>query len=141
MQQSMLQGLVGYNCRRAYLTIHAVFLERMAQYRLRPVDYSVLALIAANRDVTLKRLSQALNISPPNLAVLLDKLEERDLLARLPNPQDKRSQFLHLTATGKALLRKAEKTVERLELDATDVLSDAERTQLIGLLRKLYRAG
>ena len=37
-----LETLLGYNARRAALAIIGVFLERMAVYDLRPVDFSVL---------------------------------------------------------------------------------------------------
>ena len=41
-----LETLLGYNARRAALTIIELFLERMAIYQLRPVDFSVLSLVA-----------------------------------------------------------------------------------------------
>lgn len=50
----------------------------------------MLVLIAANERVTQKRLSRALNVSPPNLAVLLDRLQARKLVGRVPNPLDGR---------------------------------------------------
>ena len=39
---SYLQTLLGYNARRAALTIIEGFLERMAEFGLRPVDFSVM---------------------------------------------------------------------------------------------------
>jgi DNA-binding MarR family transcriptional regulator len=45
---------------------------------------------------------------------------------------------LHLTPTGKKLVRQAEETVTRLEEDATSRLNAAERRTLIQLLRKIY---
>jgi DNA-binding MarR family transcriptional regulator len=141
LDQRKLQRLVGYNCRRAYIPIQALFIERMGELQLRAVDYSVLVLIGANRDVTQKRLSRALAVSAPNLAVLLDKLEKRALIQRTPNPEDGRSQILDLTDEGRALLARAERVVGKLELDATAGLTADERVQLIGLLRKIYRPG
>ena len=46
LDQGRLLGLVGYNCRRAYIPILGLFLERLAPLKLRPVDYSVLVLLA-----------------------------------------------------------------------------------------------
>ncbi len=138
LTQDHLLSLVGYNCRRAYLTIMPLFETRMAKYALRAVDFSVLSLLKANPNITQKRLSQAVNVSPPNLAILLDKLEERALVLRQRNPLDKRSQTLVLTAEGLALCNKAEKTTSELEHDATAMLSETERKQLIKLLQKIY---
>jgi DNA-binding MarR family transcriptional regulator len=138
LNQGVLLGLVGYNCRRAYLNIMPLFDERMEKYELRAVDFSVLSLLKANPNITQKRLSQAINVSPPNLAVLLDRLEDRKLLVRQRNPLDKRSQTLVLRAEGLKLCNKAEKTACELEQEATAMLSVDERGQLIALLRKLY---
>lgn len=139
LDQSRLLGLVGYNCRRAYIPILSLFLARLEPLRLRPVDFSVLVLIAANEQVTQKRLSRALNVSPPNLAVLLDKLQARKLITRVPNPLDRRSQILHLTDHGRAVTGQAEAIVSDLELQATAALGDHERELLMKLLQRIFR--
>jgi DNA-binding MarR family transcriptional regulator len=138
LNQSVLLSLVGYNCRRAYLNIMPVFEKRMAKYQLRPVDLSVLSLLKANPNINQKRLSEAVNVSPPNLAILLDKLEQRGLLLRQRNPLDRRSQTLVLTPEGLSTCTKAEKTAAELELAATAALTDDERAQLIALLQKIF---
>lgn len=141
LDQSLLLSLVGYNCRRAYLTILPQFDERMKKFELRAVDFTVLSLLSANPNITQKRLSRAVNVSPPNLAILLDRLETRGLLVRQRNPLDKRSQTLILTAEGAKLCAKAEKTVTELERKATDMLSDEERSQLVRLLQRIFLEG
>jgi len=138
LRQDLLLSLVGYNCRRAYLSIMPLFAERMEQYELRTVDFSVLSLLQANPNITQKRLSQAINVSPPNLAILLDGLEERGLLARQRNPLDKRSHTLALTPAGSRLCARAEKTASELERDATAMLTAAERARLLALLQKIF---
>ena len=90
LDQEMLLSLVGYNCRRAYLSIMPLFHERMSEHELRAVDFSVLSLLHANPNITQKRLSNAINVSPPNLAILLDRLEGRGLLIRQRNPLEAR---------------------------------------------------
>jgi len=138
LDQSVLLSLVGYNCRRAYITIMPLFEKRMAKFELRPVDFTVLSLLKANPNINQKRLSKAINVSPPNLATLLDRLEQRDLVMRQRNPQDRRSQTLVLTAAGMRMCVKAEKTAAELEEKATEALNDAERAQLITLLQKIF---
>lgn len=138
LDQDQLLGLVGYNCRQTYLRISPVFAKRMAKHSLRPAEYSVITLVNANPNINQKRLSEAINVSPPNLATLLDRLEQRGLLARVRNPADKRSQTLVLTPEGQRLCRKADKTVQELELEATAMLSDEERGELLRLLQKVF---
>lgn len=138
LKQDVLLSLLGYNFRRAYLTIVPLFDERMAQHALRAVDLSVLSLLKANPNMTQKRLSQAINVSPPNLAILLDGLEARGLVLRQRNPFDKRSQTLVLTPEGLLLCNKAEKTAMDIDLEACAMLSATERKQLLALLQKVF---
>lgn len=135
---SYLEGLVGYNARRASLFIVESFLKHMAVYNLRPVDFSVLSLITHNPGITSRQLCATLAIQPPNLVGMVNALEKRELITRRPHPHDGRAMGLHLTTAGKKLVRQAEQTASRLEEEATARLSGAERKQLMQLLRKIY---
>ena len=135
---SFLESLVGYNARRATLVVVEAFLKHMAIYDLRPVDFSVLSLIAHNPGITSRQLCGTFNIQPPNLVGIVNALEKRKLVTRLPHPSDGRAMGLHLTPSGKKMVRNAEQTAVRTEEDATARLSAAERTTLIHLLKKIY---
>jgi DNA-binding MarR family transcriptional regulator len=135
---SYLQTLLGYNARRAALHIIEVFLERMAPYGLRPVDFSVLSVIAHNPGITSRQLCTSLNLLPPNFVAMLAGLEKRDLVQRQPHPSDKRANALQLTEVGQKLMQDAEQTAQQLEQDASSRLTKAERTTLIRLLQKIY---
>lgn len=134
-----LETLLGYNARRAALTIIGVFLERMAVYDLRPVDFSVLSLVVHNPGITSRQLCTALGILAPNLVGMVNALEQRDLIARKPHPIDGRAMGLHPTPAGLTLMRSAEKTAVELEVDSTVRLSEAERKTLLQLLKKVYK--
>ncbi|MGJ7496742.1 MarR family winged helix-turn-helix transcriptional regulator [Variovorax sp. RT4R15] len=134
----VLETLVGYNTRRAWLTISAVFAERMAAYGLKQVDFSVLSLLAHNPGATSRQLCATLDILPPNLVSLIAAMDSRGLIERRPHPHDGRAVGLHLTTAGKKLIREAEAAVVQLELDASAKLSARERESLIKLLQKLY---
>ena len=133
-----LDGLIGYNARRAALAVIGVFMSRMAAYALRPVDFSVLSLIAHNPGITSRQLCATLGILPPNLVGMINSLEKRELVTRKPHPRDGRALGLHLTATGRKLMRDAERTAAELESEATARLSAAEAKTLIRLLKKVY---
>ena len=133
-----LESLVGYNARRAALTVIELFLQRLAVYELRPVEFSVLSLIAHNHGITSRQLCSTLGILPPNLVGMINTLEKRGLIAKRPHPSDGRATGLHPTPTGEALMQKAEKTAHDLEDEVTSRLSSAERKTLIRLLKKVY---
>ena len=133
-----LETLIGYNARRAALTIIEVFLQRMSVYDLRPVDFSVLSLITHNPGISSRQLCSALNILPPNLVGMINALEKRALILRQPHPSDGRVVGLHVTDVGSTLMREAEQTAQALEIDAASKLTAAERKTLMRLLQKIY---
>jgi len=133
-----LESLVGYNTRRATLVIIGAFLERMAEFDLRPVDFSVASLIVHNPGITSRQLCTALGLLPPNLVGLLNALEKRGLITRRPHPNDGRAMGLHPTAAGTKLMKQAEKVAFDLEAESSSALTATERKTLIRLLQKVY---
>ena len=133
-----LQSLLGYNARRAALSIIGVFLERLAVYGLKPVDFSVMSVIHHNPGVTSRQLCASLNILPPNLVGLIQSLESRGLIERKPHPTDGRAVGLHPTDKGVTLMQQAEVTAYELEIDASSKLTAHQRQTLVQLLHKIY---
>ena len=138
LDSRVLETLVGYNTRRAWLTISTVFAERMAAYGLKQVDFSVLSLLVHNPGATSRQLCATLDILPPNLVSLISALDGRGLIERRPHPRDGRAVGLYLTPAGERLTQEAEAAVVQLELDASAQLTARERESLIRLLKKIY---
>lgn len=136
---SYLETLVGYNARRAALTVIGQFVPRMAEYGLRPVDFSILSVIRHNPGITSRQLCDVLNLLPPNLVGKIAAMQQRGLLERHPHPLDGRALGLHLNQAGHQLMEQAEHAAFELEKDAAGALTSAERRTLIRLLQKVYR--
>ena len=135
---SYLESLLGYNARRAALAVIEVFMQRMAIYKLKPVDFSVLSLITHNPGITSSQLCSSLGILPPNLVGMVNALEKRELIMRKPHPRDGRAMGLHLTPAGQKLVQGAERTAAELEAEVASRLTPAESRTLLRLLRKIY---
>lgn len=133
-----LQSLLGYNARRAALAIIERFLVRMAQFDLRPVEFSVMSIVHHNPGVTSRQLCAALNLLPPNLVGLIQLLETRGLLSRQPHPHDGRALGLHPTPEGRALMLQAEQAALEIESAASLGLTAAQHKTLLQLLQKVY---
>jgi DNA-binding MarR family transcriptional regulator len=139
LDTQFLETLIGYNARRAALSIISVFLERMSVYGVRPVDFSVLSLIRHNPGITSRQLCAALGLLPPNLVLMLNQLEERQLVEKRPHPTDGRAVALHLSQAGHELMTDAESTASQLERDATSHMTDHQRNTLMRLLKLVYQ--
>ena len=136
---SAVENFIGYCTRRASLAIGDTFMQRMAVHALRPVSFTLLALIASNPGIMSSQLCALLKIQSSNLVALVKQLHERGLIERQPHAYDVRALGLHLTGQGRSFTKKAQATARAAGLEATARLTDEERATLASLLRKIYQ--
>lgn len=137
-----LQHLVGFLVAMADQPMRRVFEQHIGQpHALREVEFSLLMLLRANAGAAPKQLAQALSLPPPNVSLLLDRLEARGLLERSRSPTDGRALQLHLTAAGQALAQQVHAVSLTMEDGLMQAFSHGERAMLRELLVKLVRAG
>lgn len=136
---SFLESLLGYNARRASLSLVGVFVESMERFDLKIVEFSVLSLIGSNAGITSRQLCQQLAVLPPNMVGMIDALGKRGFLERRPHPRDGRATGLYLSAAGRELVDAAEPELKSREVQSIAHLSEMEQAQLRELLQKLYR--
>ena len=141
LDDTSLQHLVGYAASRAAIELRKVFTAHMAPFDLRVAEFTILMLVASNGDVNQKQLGRALDISPPNMAVTLDRMVESGWVERVRSTHDRRAQHIHLTARGRALAEQAHRISTTMEAHSLTALSPAERALLIELLRKIAARG
>ncbi len=142
LDQSCMGHLIGYHITQANVASRKAFNRHIGEaWKLSPVEFTILMLVAHNRDATQKQLSQALAVSAPNVTALVDRMNERDLLKRVRSESDRRSQQLRLTRKGAALVREVREVSLTMERDLLRQLSDAERAMLVELLQKVARGG
>lgn len=140
LDQAALKHVLGYQISLADIPSKKLFFKFIGEpLKLRPVEFSLLALVRHNRDVTQKQLGQALSLSAPNLTLLLDKLVERGLLARERSELDRRVQHVRLTPAGEDTTRRALEASHAMEREWSRFLSDAEKAMLSELLQKVAR--
>lgn len=136
---SRLTHLTGYAASRAAIRLRKTFQQHLGPLQLRTVEFSVLVLVASNPRLNQKQLGEALELSAPNLALILDRLAARGLVERVRSQIDRRSQQLHLTPAGRDLTARAEAIAATMENETLGVLSTGERALLIELLLKVAR--
>jgi DNA-binding MarR family transcriptional regulator len=69
----------------------------------------------------------------------IDRLSQRDLVERSPDPHDRRGVLVGLTSAGKRAVDGAFETLLASERDLLGELSASERRDLAGLLKRLMR--
>jgi DNA-binding MarR family transcriptional regulator len=132
-----VHAIVGYQLAQATLVTNQVFDERVGRDGLRRVEFTILALIRDNADVTARQLARALAVTPPNIAIWLDKLEARGWVVRTRSSADARMQHLRLTPRARTLVEATQRALLEGEREALGMLSAAEHAMLVELLHKV----
>lgn len=133
-----LDRILGYQLARATIPTTAIYMRAVGEpLGLRPVEYTILALLHEDPSLTPARLARALAVSAPNITAWLSRLEERGLLGRSTSATDRRMQVLGLTAAGERAAREGTRRLVEAEQQALSVLSPGEYALLNELLRKV----
>lgn len=106
-------------------------------------DYGVLAPLrraGAPHELTPTELARHRMMTSGGMTAALDRLERKGLLARVPNPADRRGSLVRLTDRGREVIDEAMAAHVATEDQLVGALTDAEREQLRALLHKLLAA-
>ncbi|MBK4992419.1 MarR family transcriptional regulator [Pseudomonas sp. S37] len=134
-----LDDLVGYALRRAQNKVYQHLVSALAEHDLRPAQFTAMSIIDQNPGLMQADLAKSLAIEPPQLVLLLNKLELRAIAVRVRCKPDKRSYGIFLSRSGEQLLEKLKQVAIESDLESTRSLTTEEKDGLMKALRKIYR--
>ena len=100
----------------------------------------VLAHLSQVGSCSIGELHRSFGHKRSTLTSIINRLEDRDLLAREIHPKDRRSFALQLTRTGKPLANKVRKALERLEAAALESLGKADVSRFRAVVEAIEQA-
>ena len=130
-----LNDHLGYFIRRAQIWVFGDFIRTLKGIDVSPAQYSVLVVTGANNGLSQAELAATLGIERARLVRLLNRLQERGLVQRLPSSADGRRHALTLTAPGRTLLARATALASRHEKRLSEKLGGERRKALLDALR------
>ena len=136
--RDFMSGLLGYQLRRASAAMMADLAAALSPLQLRPVQFTILSLVADNNGISQTELCRALAIRKANMVPLIAELDRRGLLTRKLAPQDRRVHMLRLTPRAELELPAWRELVEAHERGFFNRLNADERESLRRLLRGLW---
>ncbi|MGP4076069.1 MarR family winged helix-turn-helix transcriptional regulator [Halobacillus sp. K22] len=111
--------------------------DDIQSYGLNPTEFGVLELLYHQGEQPLQKIGEKILLASGSITYVVDKLEKKEYLERIPCPNDRRITFASITEKGREFLNDIFpdhwKQIERI----TGGLTDEEKVQAIELLKKL----
>lgn len=124
----MLRLALGFRAR----ALHELEVAGFSQYH-----YVVLAVVGEQAHRAQATIAGALGLDPSQLVGVLDALEEKGLVARHRDPEDRRRHLVGLTAKGRQQLTRLRTKIDRLEDELFAPLDAKDRRDLHEMLLRL----
>lgn len=135
-----LDTLPGHYARRLQQIAVALFLQETEAFGITPVQYAALQAVFHQPELDQRSLARTIGFDASTITGVVDRLEERGLLARSPSSTDRRVRLLTLTKPGMDLLERVIPAMRRCQVRLLDPLSAREQEIFMRLLRKLVTA-
>ncbi|MCX2730225.1 MarR family transcriptional regulator [Saccharopolyspora sp. NFXS83] len=125
-----------YDCLFAIRTqVHAELKELARETGLTDAQTDVLWRLSRGREMTAGRLGDLLQCDASTATSMIDRLEKRGLVRRVPHPVDRRAKVIQLTSEGCAL---RDRVIRHTTENSPFALLDREsRLRLHALLREV----
>lgn len=98
-----------YNIGRLYVLLDSYFSQNFQEFGLNPVKFNLLMLIkhmGKDKGIPQNQLGSKLFVSAANITKLIDGLERKGLVLRIPSKNDRRVNLVKITKEGSTLLDK-----------------------------------
>jgi DNA-binding MarR family transcriptional regulator len=112
--------------------------NRFRPFGLTGSTFNVLMILDGEPEpLSPHELGERLLVTRGTVTGLLDTLQRRGLVKRVPHPNDRRMLLIELTERGRSVLRKTWAVHFPAQTEMLSVLSDTEKETLVRLLGKL----
>lgn len=141
-EEGELAGFLPYQLSVTSNAVSSLIAERYRKrFGLKIPEWRVMAVLgdaeAAGRELTQRALTAATVMDKVAVNRAARVLEDRGLIARLPNPGDGRSHLLALTAEGRAIHAEVMPLARATERELLEGFGDVEEAALRDLLARL----
>lgn len=137
---SGLYDHTGYWLRRLSNLVHQTFEEVLADHNVTVAQWNVLVAIHHGDATTPFEIASFINIDTGAVTRLVDRLVEKGLLIRLPDPEDRRSIQLKLTDSGCELVPRLVQIADQNDQLFFGTLSTSDHRKLKELIDKVLAA-
>lgn len=134
---AQLAEMPGWLVGQASLFSHRLLTDRLAAEGARGYHYRLLAALEESGPISQADLGRRTGIDRSDVVAALDELDSDGLIARTPDPVDRRRNVVTVTAAGKRRLKKLHRIVDEVQDAFVAPLTAAERKTLVRLLGRI----
>lgn len=132
--------MIGCTCkhlRMATRRLSQIYDRHLEPLGLTITQYSLLAQLGAHDGISIGVFAEKLLMDPTTLTRNLRPLQRRSLVVTAPDPRDKRSRCLHLTARGRAARLEAQPVWARAQREIEQAFGRSDTATLHTTLQRL----
>jgi DNA-binding MarR family transcriptional regulator len=133
----VLGDQIGHLLRRAYQRHVAIFQEVFGDEGPTSTQFAALVRLAEHGELSQNRLGRLTAMDPATIKGVVERLEERGLLTRRPDPDDRRRLLLSLTPAAREVMPGLVEKARRVTAETRAPLSPEEADTLSELLRRI----
>lgn len=131
-----IEDCISFLSGKAAQSISRFSRERLAEWDLTPIQFAVLQALLQKPGQNASELGGFLVIDSATTTGVIDRLCKAGLLARAPDPDDRRVNRINLTSEGEQKIRAVQVVMQAINTEVADAFGeDAEK--LWNLLRRL----
>jgi DNA-binding MarR family transcriptional regulator len=117
--------------------LRSASMASLSAWDVTPSQMRAVRVLARHGEVRSSELAQHLRIAPRSATEVVDALEVKGLVARSPDPGDRRATLVALTPRGTELTEEVRRARGLESEKLFEQLSDRDRDQLARILRRL----
>lgn len=131
--------MLGFTFKQIHIAFESRCNKNLQQYNLTQSQMDVLVYLKhhENSTVTQRDLEAGLGLKNPTITGILNRLENKNLITRETNSNDRRSKIIKITDKSKSVIEKTYIHIEELESEIVKGFSDEEKEELAILLDKV----
>ena len=125
---------------KAFRSVAEAAKQQIGGLGLGDSDFRVLEALLHKGPLPVNTIGPKVELTPGSISVAVDRLEDRGLVKRKVDPDDRRIHTVYLTPAGESIIRKAFAHHEHEMETLFRGLSHRERRALVSLLKKLGKS-
>ncbi len=138
--RSFERAPLGYKFKRIHEMFKARMNEDMKRNDMTFSQMEVLFYLEKNQDhsVNQQELCTAIEVSHPTMIGLINRLEEKDMVQRRVDPENRRNRYIEMTQKAREVMMLTQYRREHNDQVITMGMSDAQKEELNRLLTMVY---